>query len=53
LKGILLECRRELLVALVGVNEDHDGRNGAGTTYIPGRSPTWVMNPAAGARVTV
>ena len=24
LKGILLECRRELLVALVGVNEDHD-----------------------------
>ena len=29
------------------------GRNGAGTTYIPGRSPTWVTNPAAGARVTV
>ena len=23
------------------------GRNGAGTTYIPGRNATWVTNPAA------
>ncbi|WP_143748807.1 hypothetical protein [Mesorhizobium sophorae] len=26
------------------------GRNGAGTTHIPGRSPTWVTKPAVGAR---
>jgi hypothetical protein len=29
------------------------GRNGAGTTYMPGRKATWVTNPALGACVTV